>query len=158
RTDPQPDGTMGTRKRVGKRVNLKAVAILLAATILTGLTIHLVHAHQVRANAHTLVEESLAAEQAGEYAVAIDNLGQYLKLRPDAVPARARLGFLLAGRAESARQKSEAYLTLSAVLRDDPTRDDVRLELARLGLALGRNKDVRQYLNDLRKAGPDDAE
>jgi tetratricopeptide (TPR) repeat protein len=141
-----------------KRVNFKALVVLVAVASALGVGIHLVHGAQVRRTVAFLTDEAAAAEREGRPGEAADYLHQYLLVRPDDADARARLGFLLARGANSGRAAGEAYVTLSAALRADPKRNDVRREMARLGLRLGRVAEVREYLAELRNAGEGDAE
>jgi hypothetical protein len=146
------------RRKVGKRVNLKAVGVLVVVAAAGGAGVYFLRGHQVRQNAHALTEEAAVAEKEGKTAEATDRLGQYLQLKPEDVEARAKLGLLEAKAAKTDKQKQAAYLTLSRVLQDGQRRTDILLELARLGLDLKRTQEVRTYLDDLRKAGHDTPE
>src|SRR5689334_16453814 len=101
---------MSERQPVGKRVNVKAVLVLAGAAAAVGVTVHFVHAHQVRRNAQTLADEAAASERDGRAAEAADRLGQYLQLRPDDADARARLGLLQSREAKDYKQAQQAYL------------------------------------------------
>lgn len=144
--------------RTKRSVNYVAVLILLVGTSLLGLGVHLLHAYQVKRNAHTLLDQADLAERDGETNQVADYLGQYLGMAPNDTSVLARYGLLLDKQATSARQRQRAFEILDKVVRLDASRQDVRRQLVRAALDLGQVQDARFHLAILQKEVGDDSE
>jgi tetratricopeptide (TPR) repeat protein len=138
---------------------LGRAAVLLAAVVLGGGSVHLLHAFQVRRNAGALLEQAGQAKAAGDFVRAADYYGRYLGFRPDDAAALAEYGLALDRLAATPRQRLRAFLALDQAVRRDPGRDDVRRRAADLALTLGRTAEAREgYRYLLDHSRPGDAE
>jgi len=137
-----------------RRVNVRALAIVVILAALCGGGVYLLHGWQTRRHAVHFLQQARRAKEEGETQEAIDQFNRYLKLVPDDSEATAELGLLLADTAPGRR----AYELLERVLRHEPQRTDVRRELAELAVRGGRYSDARDHLDRLLIAFPDDSE
>jgi tetratricopeptide (TPR) repeat protein len=143
----------------GRVVNRRAVRVLLACGAVLAVAVHLVHGFQVKRNARGLfLGQADRAEREGRLAQAADYLARYLSLEPGATDARARYGLLLDRLARTTPQRVRAFLVLEQALRQDGGRRDVRLQVARLAIRLGRFADAREHLAALRRDQPEEVE
>jgi tetratricopeptide (TPR) repeat protein len=141
-----------------RRLNGKALLILvLSAAALAG-GAHLAHAFQVKRNAAAMIDQARQAEHEGEARQAAWYLQQYISLEPNDTDARARYGLLLHSSANTQQEHLRAYLTLEEVLRRDSGRADVRRAAVELAVRFGRFVEARGYLKTLMAESPADAE
>src|SRR5258707_8669014 len=98
-----------------KRINVKAVGIILATTALFGTGVHFLHGYQVRSNAGILLAQADRAEADGRRDNTANYLRRYNSLVPADTHARARFGLLLAHKevAKTPRMLLHAYQVLS---------------------------------------------
>ena len=141
-----------------KRINLKAVLIILLTTAALGGVVHLVHGFQIRSNAREVLAQALQAEQDGQPELEAEYLATYLGLEPADTGALTRYGLLLKKLAKTIRARINAYSVLANVLLIDPERQDVRRELVSLGMELGWFGEAREHLRLLLEAHPNEVE
>ena len=92
------------------------------------------------------------------YRDAIKNLSLYVRLAPNDVDAMEKLGLMTANVAHDNPSRVCAFGVLEQVLRMDPERRKVRLELVRVAIAIQRYQDAKMHLEELLKASPQDAD
>jgi len=136
-----------------KRVNTKGLLILMLVLIVLGAGIHFLHAFQIKRNARGLFD-SAQENEVDQPAQAARSYQQYLKFKPHDGEALSKYGLLLSKVAKSNRDKGQAYQVLSAALRQDGQREDVRRLAAKLALEMHRFPDAKAHLEQL----PDDVE
>jgi tetratricopeptide (TPR) repeat protein len=139
------------------RLNAKLLAWALGSAAALVLAVHFLHAFQSRRGARDLLPLADEAEQRGNPAEAAHFLGNYLSLAPGDADVRARCGALLA-RLPSPVSRGRALEMFAEVVRQQPGRDDVRRQLVRLALDLGRFDDAEPHLAVLLRSAPDDGE
>jgi tetratricopeptide (TPR) repeat protein len=138
-------------------VSVRRLLIVLACLAILGTSVYFVHGYQVRRNATGLLEQARMAEDEGKVTQALDYLSQYIHLVPSDTDVLARYGQMLRKAARKPRDKMEAYFVLDRVVNRDGSRQDVRLEVIRLAIELGRFEDARVHIDQLLKLVPADA-
>lgn len=142
-----------------RRLNVRFLVCLVAATILLGGGIHFLHGYQVSRNAEAFLRQADEFESSGQINQAKDLLGRYLSLRPTDNEARIRYGKLLEDLATSDknhRARAEAFFVLSEALRQAPENQTLRRQVVRLAMSLGQFDQAREDLILLLKTSPDD--
>src|SRR4051812_38665569 len=112
-----------------RRVNFKVLGLLVAVTLVAGVGIHFLHAHQVRRTAVSMLAMAEKAEKDNDPAKAAQYLDRYLTVRPKDNEALANLGLLRGKTAKRPEEMARAIRTLDQVLRNEPERKDVRTKL-----------------------------
>src|ERR1043166_7623650 len=145
---------------MNKKLNIKFLAILLAALAVLAVGVHFIHAYQVQRNAGAflaLADEALAD---GKKLKAAEYLARYLALQPADTDTRARFALLLADEkvATSPKALMRAYLVLGQVLLRDPSRHEVRRRVVEIAMdgRLQRFRDAVDHLAKLQEDFPDD--
>lgn len=163
-----------------KTLNVRLVVILLGCAIVLGGAVYGIHYFQVRRNAYVFLELANEARERADKAdeeerpekalkervEEAQNLGWYIKFKPDDTDALERLALLLADiardtrdRRQARRRFSQAFSTLEKVLRQDPNRSKARRRLVSLTIMMRRFTDARVHLEDyLLEEEPGDAE
>ncbi len=156
-----------------RTLNLQVAAILFVIVIVFGCGVYFLHAYQVQRNAYVFKRASEAFEERAEealkkdnapaarraYLEAAKNLNWYVRLAPHDVDALEKLGVLTADMAVDQRSRTQAFVMLERVLREDPERTKARRRLVPVAIAIGRFPDARVHLqNYLLKDSPQDAE
>ena len=139
-------------------INRLALFSLIVTATALAVTVHLVHAYQVKRNAEDFLEQATRAESAGETEKALQLLELYLGLKPQNGEVRARHALLFSGTAKSPREQHQAVTALESGLGYNPDRLDLRRELARQNVRLRRFDAARAHLLVLLQAQADDAE
>lgn len=118
-------------------------------------SVYALHAWQVQRNAGSLFELGQQARSEGDLEKARDFLGRYVGLAPNDVNALADYGFLIdqTGPNRTARQ---VFTVFEEVLRNDPTREDIRRRQVEITMQLGRVTDALAHLKVLRQSHPSD--
>ena len=141
--------------RIGAKVNLRVLAVLVLGGLLLGGGVYWLHGFQTRRHAKFFLQWAQTAKADGELDRAVGYLHRYLGVMPDDDDALAELGLLLA---ELSRHE-QAYETLVRALRAQPDRMDVRRRLVDVAMRLGRYSHAREELQEhLLPASPDDGE
>jgi cellulose synthase operon protein C len=151
-----------------KRVNFKALIILLGAMAVLGVGVHFLHAFQVKRNARDsyvraerLYKQAKPEKEGGKLDEAkLDEallyLRQYLGMAPQDIEAQVMLGDWL-NESPQFRQKQLALYAYDQVLGREPERDNVREKAAKLAINLRRFGEARENLKILvsnRKGDP----
>ena len=136
-----------------KRINLKALGIIIVVLALLATGVHFLHSFQVRSQAGILLAHADRATDERDFQAAANYLARYVALEPGKPDARARLALLLADEQVATTPKAlmRAYFALSRAVQLAPDRDDVRRRLIELamGPALGRFNDAVAHLDKL---------
>ncbi len=119
-----------------KRINVKALAILLAVGAVLCAGAHFLHGYQVRSNAGILLAQADGAEKAGRLDAAIGYLTRYIALAPADSDARVKYALLIAqpARAKTPRALQQAFEALSRTVQLAPDRTDVRRRLIQVAM------------------------
>ena len=155
-------------------LRLGRVAVVLVALAVFVVGVHFLHGFQLTRNAGALLNQAGEAQKqadeakkagdstkaAEQFGKAAGYYGRYLGFHPDDADALAKYGFVLNELAgKSSRAKNRVFLVEEKAVRLDPSRDDVRRQLADLEVDMGRTLDARvnlEYL--LENSSPNDAE
>src|SRR5947209_3929895 len=131
---------MGTR-----RFNVKFLVMVVGLGSLLGAGASLVYQTQLGRTVRALLREAELASARGDNPGAVQAFQRYLVIRPRSFDVLERYGLVLAQGATDARTQLQTYLTLEQVLRQDPTRREVRRRLVDVAMDLGRHKDARTH-------------
>jgi tetratricopeptide (TPR) repeat protein len=144
-------------KQMKRKLNHKVLILLLAGVVVLGISVHFLHAAQVRRNAHCLLEQATKLEAANKPFDAAFFLGLYLKRSPSDREARARNALLHVRLARTARELESVYQNLDSLLLDQPDRDDLRRAAIQLAMSreLGHYSEARLHLHHLFEKQPD---
>jgi len=138
-----------------KRINLKVLAILITTVVGLLVGVFALRRFQVSRNAGNLAKLAKQRLDEGKPAEAIALYGRYLGLRRDDHEAYAEFAKLMLARAESPdatrNDLGRAYNTLEEAVRRNPENDDLRRQLAKFQLRIGRASDAREHLDILRE-------
>lgn len=136
-----------------KRINIKALGILLAIGAVAAASTHVLHGYQVRTNAGILLAQANRAEERGKFDTAANYLSRYLALVPEDVDARAKYALSIADPrvANSPKALMRAFLVLSRAVQLAPERNDVRRRLIDVAMnpRLQRFADAAAHLDKL---------
>jgi cellulose synthase operon protein C len=156
-----------------RTLNVRLAAILLVFGVVFCVGVYYLHGYQVQRNAYVFKREAERAQARAEEAAKekdvglersatrdrITNLGWYVRLVPDELDVVEELGLLLADTAQDSRTYSQAFSTLERVLRQDPSRKNVRRRLVDMAMMGRRYQDAKEHLEQfLLKQSPEDAE
>jgi tetratricopeptide (TPR) repeat protein len=137
-------------------LNLKFLAVLLAATVLFAGGWHFLHAYQVERTASTLLAQADRAQERGRPDRAALLITRYLLLCPGDVDARVRYGQLVERQAKTPRDLQQAVAVYEEALRRNPDLHDVRRRVAELDTRLNNHAAAYDHLRVLRQELPDD--
>jgi cellulose synthase operon protein C len=132
---------------------LKFTVLLVAL----GVTVHLVHARQVKRQFGAYLDQADKAKDADNPGREAEYLDRYLKAVPGDIAVRERLARLYCRTATRPRELENAYYALEDVLNRDPNRDELRryaVEFA-TGPKVGLFKEARGHVEALLAKGPD---
>jgi len=150
-------------------LNVRLLVILLVGGLIGLAVVYGLHRYQVRRNAYVFQLEAQRAQQRAEEAHrqgdfakeleertdAVRKMKWYVNLRPDDTDALEEFG----RQVFELGQYADALDIWERVLRRDPSRSDLRREVAETALRIGRFDDARDHLeNHLLPRSPDDAE
>lgn len=140
-----------------KRINIKAIGILLAVLAAFAIGTHLLHGYQVRSNARILLAQADRADADGRVDGAANYLARYIALVPADHDARAKHALLLADKklAKSPKALLQAFFALSRAERLAPDRQDVRRRLVQVAMDpwVERFTDAAAHLDKLPEDG-----
>ncbi len=139
--------------------NWRFLIPLTAAVVVAAVLVHFTHRWQVGRQTGAFLREADAAHERKDADREIAYLQRYLRVRPDDLDARERLGRRRCEASASPKRLLEGYLTLQDVLRQDGGRDDLRRYAATLAMRpqLGLYAEAQADLDILMKGRPDDA-
>ncbi len=135
-----------------RKINLRAVAILLALGAILSTGAYFVRGWQIRRNAGAFLARADAAKEAKDTAKELGYLQFYLGQAPHDHEARARLALLFAEHAKTHGLRERAYYFLEAALRVLPDREDLRRQAIRTAGELRRHADAIHHLKVLDEA------
>jgi cellulose synthase operon protein C len=132
-----------------RQLNRKFLVVLVAAGVVLGAGIHVVHGLQVKRSARVLLKLSGESEEKGDLGQAAKHLERYLAYRPDDGEALAKYALTLEALARTDRARMQALATLERAVQRRPERDDLRRKAVRVAIELGQFSDARGHLNIL---------
>ncbi len=162
-----------------RTLNVRLAVVLAVIAVVFGSGVYLLHGYQVRNNADMFLEQADRAEERAKAAAEEENdwlenkayndaircLYWYVRLMPEEVEVRERLGLMLADRFEEAgpanrnRLFRQAFGQLETTVGLGPGREVARRRLVKMFMSIGRYQDAREHLEDfLLKSNPEDAE
>jgi tetratricopeptide (TPR) repeat protein len=144
-----------------RTLDVKFLACLVGVMLLFAVSIHFLHAYQVKRNVNSLLRQADRAEEEGNGEQLTKYLGRYLARVPTDTEALARYGRILDKLAATPDERLRALLVLEQVLRRDGSQHDIRRQLVRIAMheQLRRFSDAREHLEVLlRDVSPGDGE
>ncbi len=136
------------------KLNVKLLFWTLAALVVLGTGVHLLHAVQVRRHARTLLEQGIRAEQAGNLRQAATSLSRCLVFAPEDADVLVHYGLVLDRLAGSPPTRAKALAVLQQALALEPGRQDLRRRVVGQLMALGDYDGARKQLDILLKVSP----
>jgi tetratricopeptide (TPR) repeat protein len=143
---------------MNRGVNLRAVLMLAAGIPALFVSVHFLHAFQMKRGASDLLEQADLAAAAGHSDEVRELLRDYLGLKPDDAEVQARYGRAVKEAARSRDELRKAYQALARAIQLDPGLTDVRREAATLAADAGLYTEARDHAEALREAFPEDGE
>jgi len=138
-----------------RRLNLKFLVVLVVATCVVGLGVHLLHGFNVRSSSKVVLGKADDAREKGDLRTAVRYYGEYLRHVPDDLEARATQALIAADITKQkdvqARDVLLADNLLEEALRQDALRDrgDLRRKLIDVQIMRGRPDDARKNIERL---------
>jgi tetratricopeptide (TPR) repeat protein len=129
-----------------KQLNLRLLLPLLGALVLGSIAVYLVHGWQMGRLGRVVRAQVEQAEADGRLDRVALYLQRYLVFAPGDVESLARYGQLLEQRATSSAESWRALEVYHSVLQRDPSRYDIRRQVALLGMRLGWYAEARENL------------
>ena len=149
-----------------RTLNVRLAAILLVISVVFGGGVYLLHGYQIKKNASMFLKQADIEEERAKKAAEEGNswlkqkalkdvvrcLGWYVRLMPDEVEVRERLGMILAEWSEDVdaenrgRLFQQAFGLLEATVGMDPERNDARRQLVKMAMAMRRFQDAKDHL------------
>ena len=134
-----------------RKLNLVFLTCLVTATLALSGAVYIVHGRQVQRNASALLDRAHKDEQQGQAAKAVEEMRQYLSLRPHDGEAWRSYARLLDETTKDSRRRDQVYLVSEEALRQNPA--DPTLERRCVDLALEvrpeRTADAKRHLKVL---------
>lgn len=137
-----------------RKLNLPLILALVVIFSVLGISVHFLHAFQVRRSAGALLREAELAIQDGKSREAIGFLTRYVQLAPLDIGAVVKLGL----EQVKVGQYRQAYFNLDRALRRDSSRDEARRELAKTALKLARFREAMEHSEETLRREPGDGE
>jgi predicted Zn-dependent protease len=141
-----------------RKLKVKLLVFLLGAAAVLAVSVHLLHAAQVRRNASSFLHQAEQAEADGRPDRVLKFLKQYLAYVPNDLDVLARYGLALDKLADSEDARARVVDILERVLWSRPDHHDIRRRLIHIVMALGRFADAGRHLQALQKSFPQDGE
>ena len=138
-------------------INFRFVGIASVTGIVLLGSVYTIHGWQVRRNAGSLFDLSQQAKADGNVDKAREFMGRYVGLVPNDINAMADYGLLLDESSEPGGTSRQVFMVFEEVLRNDPTREDIRRRQVEIAMALGRIPDALAHVKVLRQSHPTDA-
>src|ERR1700733_2613147 len=114
---------------MARTLNWKVLLWTLAALVLAGVTVHLIHTMQVRGHAGVFLEYGDQAKEAKDLDQALVYYKHYLSIEPDDVAALTKYSLVLDQRAANPVDWSQIVTNFEKILERDPNNKDVREKL-----------------------------
>src|SRR6516225_5418145 len=143
-----------------RRLNVRLLLISLAVVVVVGAGFYFLHRLQSKNLASSLLRQARKAEESDRPDKVVMYLGRYLEFVPSDVEERAKLGRVLASDrfAGSRKMREQAFFNLERVLVREPGREDDRRLLVGVAMELKRFESVKEHLDVLAKAHPDNGQ
>ena len=161
-----------------RTLNVRMAAILLAVSVVFGGGVYLLHGYQIKKNASMFLKQADIEEERVKKATEEGNswlkqkalndtvrcLGWYVRLMPDEVEVRERLGMILAEWSSDVdatnrnRLFSKAFGLLEATVGLDPERNKARRQLVKMAMTIRRYQDAKDHLGFLLEESPKNSE
>ena len=159
---PAPIETQQVVLRVGTastiRVNYKLLVGCVLLFVAMAVTVHFLHAFQVKRSANVFRERSHESLQAEKPREAMGLLNTYLQFEPDDVESRAELARLRLETARNPKEYLQAFLAHEELLRSAPERDEDRRRLVEFLLRFGRYTDAQAHVKWLLERSANDGQ
>lgn len=126
------------------RINYRFLALLVAAVLVLGGVVFVVHRYQQSRSAELLLSQARVANEEGDLNAAAEKYSQYLGLNPKSVEAKGELGILLT----KVGLYSKAYFNLESALRAHPNDLELREHLVTAARGIGRFQEAKETLED----------
>lgn len=139
-------------------LNLKALAVLASGGMLVWLGMNWLHRSQVVRTSEYLKSTAEAALDKGDHHRAFDLFEQYLVLNPQHNQVEETIAQMLEEHGTSSKALQRAFQINERLLREDRSRDDLRIRQIRIADQLGRYSDAAVHLKTLRDKRSDLAE
>ena len=154
---PQSAPRRTTPPKTVARLNRKLIIFTVIGLVLGGAGIHGLHAVMVDRNAGGILERADRAEEQGDLAEASRLLSQYLRFRPNDLDALQRHALMVHHPDNPQATARRVSRSIEKILREDPSRSELRKPLSEAAMSLGRFSDAEFHLDELLKDQPDDA-
>ena len=163
-----------------RTLNIRLAVILLVVSVVFGVGVYLLNGYQITKNANMFLKQADTEKEQAKKAATEKNswlrgkslvnesqcLEWYIRLLPDNVEVRKRLGMLYAEWSHEAEPKNQARLRGRALalleatvsMDPDPNQNDARRQLVKMALGMRRYQDAKDHLGVLLKESPKDPE
>lgn len=152
-----------------REFNVKFFAILVGVTACLVMGVHFLHGYQIKRNAGSLLEQARQAEDRGDLQEASEFLSNYLAFIPNNLDGHIdeliHYGLMLdklsapgAGHPTNLRLRFKSFFVLEKALRLEPQRQDLRRQVAKIAIEMGRFTDAQAHLDELDKSATKDGE
>ena len=128
-----------------RRLNLRFLAVLLAAIAVFGGGMHLVHGIQVQRNASSLLDRARRAEAGNDREKAEQSLNEYLNLRREDGAAWEWYARVVDQQKVDRRRLDRVFMVHEQALRYNPGDPKLERRCADLALELGRYSDAHRF-------------
>ena len=139
-------------------LNLKALAMLASGGMLVWFGMNALHRSQVVRTSEYLKSTAEVALGDGDHHRAFDLFEQYLVLNPQNYRVEEKIAQMMEEHGTSAKALQRAFQINERLLREDRSRDDLRVRQIRIADQLGRYSDAAVHLKTLRDNRSDLAE
>ncbi len=140
-----------------RRVNFRLLLWTIGCVTVLAVGVNVLHAYQLRRNAHVVLERGDQALAKQEFAQALYYLGQYLALAPHDLDALEKFCLTLDKTARDPAEKVRVVLRLEDLLMRDAQRHEARARLVQNLMDLGRYQDAVVHLRQLLALRPDES-
>ena len=138
-----------------RKLNLNFIVVLMVSFAVLAGGLYFLHEFQMSRNSQAYVRAADRALKENRRDVALAHLRRYVLLAPKDPEGLIKFGNLL----KAAGGAQQSYAILDRALKIAPNRIDVRRDLVKTGLELGRYSEVADQLQDhILKEAPDDGE
>ena len=137
-----------------KRVNFKLVLILAMIVLLGWICIGWWHKRQVLSSSRQLFERGMAAKEAGNHNLAVEELGRYVGFAPNDTSALAEYTDSLYQVGSSRELREQVFALNEEVLRRRPEEMKIRAVQAEIALILSRIPDAASHVDIIEEYEP----
>jgi tetratricopeptide (TPR) repeat protein/VanZ family protein len=141
-----------------RMLNLRSIAILSSMAVVVLGSVYAIHGWQIQRNAGSMLELGRKAQEKGNLKKAKDYFNRYVRMVPNDVNALADFGTLLDNTRPNLSGGHRVFMVYESVLRNEPTRDDIRRRQINVAMEIGRISDALSHATTLKQAHPKDGE